>query len=161
MKRDDLLYFEVDDSCALCGLRGIQLLTIHHIDGERRNNSYENQIVLCHNCHRRFHEGKGVSEAHIRERKRHLIHKTLTTHGLNALKIAARNKFGVVAAPFMLYHVVDLGYMEKREIVMGYGADHVNLEPNRPDEVLTQQDAMVRFAITPPGKRLLAEWFQS
>lgn len=141
----DRLYTETDDSCALCGLRGIQALTIHHIDGNHGNDVYENTIVLCHNCHMRYHQGKGITVGDIRARKRHLIHKTITIYGVNALKIAARNNFGVVAMPFLLYHLVDLGYMRKEEDQMGYGA---------------QSDATSRFAITERGCVTLKEWLE-
>ena len=63
------------------------------------------------------------------------MYKTVTTYGLNALKIAARNNFGVIAMPFLLNHLLDLGY----------GA---------------QSDATVRFAITDRGRETLKEWFR-
>lgn len=148
MKTDDRLYLEVDDSCALCGLRGIDLLTIHHIDGERRHNTYENQIVLCHNCHNRYHARRGISESQIRTRKRHLIEKSLTAYGLNALKIAARNKVGVAGTPFLLFHVVDLGYLKKEETISSYG--------NRAGEV----EMEARFSITPLGRTVLTDWLK-
>jgi len=68
----------------------------------------------------------------------------MTTYGLNALKIARRNGFGVIAMPFLLYHLVDLGYMTKEENQMGYG---------------DQKDATARFAITEKGKAVLDKWF--
>lgn len=80
----------------------------------------------------------------IEDRKRHLIHKTLATYGLNALKIAKRDNFGIIAMPFLLYHLIDTGYMTKEETQMGYGQ---------------QQDATARFAITEKGKVVLDEWF--
>jgi len=104
----------------------------------------DNIIVLCHNCHHSYHRGKGLSEEKVRDRKRHLIHKTITTYGLNAMKIAMRNDFGVIAMPFLLYHLVDMGYMSKEEDQMGYGA---------------QSDATARFAITQTGRALLSKWF--
>lgn len=145
MKLHDRLYFETDDSCALCGLKGIENLSEHHIDQNRSNNEYDNLIVLCHNCHHRFHQNKGVTEKQILDRKKHLMMKTLTQYGLNALKIANRNGFGVVAMPFLLFHVVDLGYMTKEEAQMGYG---------------DQKDATARFAITNQGRDLLIKWFK-
>lgn len=145
MNLADRLYTETDDSCALCGLRGTQALTIHHIDGNPANDVYENTIVLCQNCHMRYHQGKGITEDDIRARKRHLMHKTVTTYGVNALKIAARNNFGIVAMPFLLYHLVDLGFMSKEEDQMGYGA---------------QSDATARFAITDRGRTALTEWLE-
>jgi hypothetical protein len=60
------------------------------------------------------------------------------------MKIAKRNNFGVVAMPFLLYHLVDLGYMSKEEDQMGYG---------------DQDDATARFAITEKGKAILNKWF--
>jgi len=144
MKQDNLLYLETDDSCAICGNRGIQILTKHHIDGNRSNNTYENLIILCHNCHHKITNKKGLTKSRIIDRKRHLIHKIITTYGLNALKIAKRNKFGVIAMPFLLYHLVDLGYMTKEEEQMGYGE---------------QEDATARFAITKKGKNLVKKWF--
>ncbi|GJL60730.1 MAG: hypothetical protein NPIRA03_35870 [Nitrospirales bacterium] len=145
MKLADRLYTETDDTCAFCGLRDTQALTFHHIDGNPGNDVYENTIVLCHNCHMRYHQTKGITEEDIRSRKRHLMYKTVTTYGVNALKIAARNNFGVIAMPFLLYHLVGLGYMDKMEDQMGYGA---------------QSDATARFAITDRGRKTLREWFE-
>jgi hypothetical protein len=144
MKIKDRLYGEVDDSCGVCGIPDRQILTIHHIDGNRGNNAYDNQIVLCHNCHGRHHQNKGLSEGQILDRKRHLIQKTLTTHGLNALKIASRNGSGVIAMPFLLHHLVDLGFMKKEETQMKYG----------------DIEATARFAITNDGISLLKKWFK-
>jgi hypothetical protein len=58
------------------------------------------------------------------------------------MKIAARNNFGVIARPFLLYHLVDMGYMTKEEDQMGYG---------------DQNDATARFAITETGRVLLSK----
>jgi len=144
MKTDDLIYYETDDSCAICGAKGIDNLSEHHIDSDRSNNEYDNLIVLCHNCHHKVTNNKGLSKEKIENRKKHLIQKTITTYGLNAMKIAKRNDFGVIAMPFLLYHVVDLGYMTKEEDQMGYGK---------------QSDATARFAITEKGKSILNKWF--
>jgi hypothetical protein len=144
MRLSDRLYFETDDACAICGLRGIGVLTKHHIDGDRYNSMYDNRIVLCHNCHHICHNNKGITDDKIIECKRHLILKTITIYGLNAMKIASRNNFGVIAMPFLLYHLVDLGYISKEENQMGYGDQH---------------DATARFAITEAGRQLLVKWF--
>jgi hypothetical protein len=125
-------------------MKRANVLTIHHIDEDRSNNRYDNQIVLCYNCHQGYHYKRGVTRKQIEDRKRHLIHKTLTTYGLNALKIASRNNFGIIAIPFLLYHLVDLGYMIKEETQMSYGL---------------QEDATARFAITEKGRQLIAKWF--
>ena len=59
--------------------------------------------------------------------------------------IAARNNFGVVAMPFLLYHLVQLGYMTKEEEVMAYGE---------------QNDSTARFAITDAGRKVLLKWLR-
>ena len=69
MKLEDLLHFETDDSCAICGNRGINILTIHHIDGDHNNNVYDNTILLCHNCHHKYHQNRGLSLDDIKKRK--------------------------------------------------------------------------------------------
>jgi hypothetical protein len=145
MTLDDWLYGETDDACALCNVKDPQCLTVHHIDDNHSNNTYENTIVLCHNCHQRHHQGKGITREDIERRKKHLIRKTVTHQGMSAMKIAARNGFGVVALPFLLYHLVSLGYMTKEEAQMGYGI---------------QEDATARFAITDKGREVLARWLE-
>ena len=97
------------------------------------NNRYDNLMFCAITVTMVITQGRGVTEAQILDRKRHLIQKALTTYGLNALKISARNNFGVLAMPFLLYHLVDMGYMTKEEDQMGYGE---------------QDDADLRFAIT-------------
>lgn len=145
MKIKDYIFAETDDSCALCGQKGLQNLTEHHIDENRNNNEYENLIVLCRNCHCRFHEKKGITKKQIETAKRRLIIKTFTHFGVNALKIAKRNNFGVIAMPFLLYHLVDLGLMTKEENQMSYG---------------DQEDATARFAITQKGIEFYEKWFK-
>ena len=140
MNLDDILCGETDDSCAICGVKGPGILTIHHVDGDPSNNLYDNQIVLCRSCHSKHEQGLEPNTDQISTRKRHLIQKTLTTFGLNAMKIAARNNFGVVAMPFLLYHLLDLDYMIQLENQMGYGK---------------QDDATARFAISDNGRRIL------
>jgi hypothetical protein len=145
MNIEEWLFTETDDTCAICGIRGNQILTVYHIDGNHDNNTYDNTIILCHNCHNQYHTRKGISQEQIIDRKKHLINKTLTQYGLNAMKIAGRNGFGVVAMPFLLFHLVQLGYMTKEENQMGYGK---------------QDEATSRFAITPLGSELLRKWFR-
>src|SRR4051812_48976836 len=94
---DDLLFAEVDNSCAGCGHRDSRALTVHHIDEAKpKNENYDNKIVLCHNCHQCHHEEKGLTHEQVRTIKRRLIIKTLTRQGLNAMKQAHRK--GVVIA---------------------------------------------------------------
>ena len=111
MRIKDRLYIETDNACPACGVRNIRVLTIHHIDGNSTNNEYENQIVLCYNCHTLHHQRKGLTKKEITELKRRLILKTITQFGLNALKTADRSG-SVFGAPYILNHLVGLGYLK-------------------------------------------------
>jgi hypothetical protein len=149
MRLEDRLYFETDDACAMCGARGPNVLTVHHIhhrQGESRDD-YDNQIVLCYNCHGQYHEKgrrpKLLTRPQIVSRKRHLIMKTMTQYGLNALKRASREREGIVGFPFLLYHLVELGYMKQEEVQMTYG----------------ELEVTSRFTATPRGRRLMRQWF--
>lgn len=41
----------LERKCADCGLAFLPLLTVHHIDGNRKNGSVSNLEILCHNHH--------------------------------------------------------------------------------------------------------------
>jgi hypothetical protein len=45
--------------CDICGIDDVQVLCVHHIDGNRLNNSMDNLQTLCCNCHHRIHFGRG------------------------------------------------------------------------------------------------------
>lgn len=141
----DYLYLETDDACALCGQRGKDNLTEHHIDGNPRNNDYDNRIVICYNCHQQYNQKKGITKSAIEERKRRLIKKTLTQPGVNAIKMAARDSKGkVIVHPSLLYHLVDLGFMQGPK------------EP-LPDGGISIVDP---FVVTDAGKRLYNKWLK-
>jgi len=146
-KIKNYIFSETDDACALCGQKGLQNLTEHHIDGEKKNNQYDNRIVLCRNCHCRFNEKKGITKNQIINVKRRLIIKTLTRFGINALKIAKRNNYGVAAIPFLLLHLVDLGFLKQKETISSYGDDKKGIVC---DEAL--------FEITEKGRKLVERW---
>lgn len=42
-------------ACARCNTKDIRVLVVHHIDRNRNNNSVDNLIWLCHNCHFLIH----------------------------------------------------------------------------------------------------------
>lgn len=42
-------------SCVDCGEVRKFLLSVHHIDGDRRNNKLNNLEIVCHNCHAKRH----------------------------------------------------------------------------------------------------------
>lgn len=58
MKRRGLV-----DRCQICGYKeNINILGVHHKDENKKNNSVENLIILCANCHSLIHN-------------RHIIHR--------------------------------------------------------------------------------------
>lgn len=46
--------------CAVCDLEEICCLQVHHIDKDRSNDSLDNLIILCANCHLKVHSGKVI-----------------------------------------------------------------------------------------------------
>ena len=142
-KVEERLYAETDGSCALCGVRDARVLTVHHIEHERleRDDSYDNLIVICHNCHTSYHQGKGAKISDIKTIKKRLIQKTLTQFGVNALKVAKRSSL-VSGAPYILNHLVEMGYLEFHELLMG--------TDDRPD--------IAEYRATEKGLTLLKKW---
>ena len=143
MKIEEILFLETENSCAYCRDNQRDNLSIHHIDGNRTNKDYDNQIVLCHNCHHRVTNRKGIYKRDIINIKKILIYKTLTQYGVNALKIAYRKKGRIVAIPFLLYHLVDMGYFKQTETQLWQ------------DDV----DILANFELTEEGERLFCRWF--
>lgn len=45
--------------CDICGIDNIEFLCVHHINGNRDDNSIQNLQTLCCNCHHRIHFGTG------------------------------------------------------------------------------------------------------
>ena len=142
-KVEERLYAETDGGCAICGIRDQRVLTIHHIDHKNKkpDDSYDNLIVLCHNCHTSYHQGKGLKISEIKKIKKRLIQKTLTQFGINALKEAKR-KESVSGAPFLLSHMLEMGYLRFHELLMG--------DPDRFDICI--------YVITKKGEDLLNKW---
>jgi len=151
MEVEEILYQEVDNECALCGLKGVENLTIHHIDGKKDNKEYDNQIVICRNCHIKHNKGIGTSTDDIKIRKKQLIYSTLTAFGVSALKVAYRNGFGIGSNPYMLHHIVDMGYLQQEGDTIGWitSDDGKHEVPN-----------MAFYIITDKGKHLHDKWFK-
>ena len=149
-KTDDLLFIETDNSCGCCGTRDSRTLTIHHIEqSSPKDESYDNKIVLCHNCHACHHNGKGPTKAEIVEIKRRLIVKSLTQVGLNALKEASRRAH-VVAMPFLVSHLVERRLLKFVEMRSG-------MRDGDPEDnkwiIYTAS-----YEITEAGRELLKKW---
>lgn len=145
---EDRLFQEAENGCATCGIKDSRALTIHHIEHglDKTNNSYDNLIVLCHNCHSMYHESKGISKSEVVQLKRRLIHKILTPFGVNALKIAYR-KNAVVGAPFTLLHLVELGLLKENGVLSSFS-----------DEGGLELAMDVCYLVTPKGKVFYEKW---
>ena len=140
---EEKLYAETDGGCGICGIRDQRVLTVHHIDHQETppDDSYENLLVLCHNCHTSYHQRKGLKKPEIVQIKKRLIQRTLTQFGVNALKEAKRK--GIVSgAPYILNHLVEMGYLKFDDIIMG-----------NPD-----QFEIGLYQITDSGEELLQKW---
>ena len=46
-----MLRHKTPSVCKLCGQKDMQVLVVHHLDQNRRNNKLNNLCWLCHNCH--------------------------------------------------------------------------------------------------------------
>lgn len=139
---------ETDFQCAYCGQRDGMNLTLHHIIPERDGGKSEvsNLIALCFNCHHRIEDTKTIPEKEIKKIKRHLVHKRLTQAGVNALKIAYKNPFGVIATPFSVQHLLDEKLIKHIETQMTYVTGDGETE------------ATALYRITEKGKKLTAKW---
>lgn len=148
-RTDELLYLETDGACAYCGFKDSRALTIHHLQqSKHKDESYDNKLVLCHNCHQQHHEGKGVTTDELNKIKCRLIIKTLTRVGLNAMK-QARRQSEVVAMPFLVNHLVEFGYLIQREVIRGELSENNATYTSIIDAT---------YAITPEGAALLKKW---
>lgn len=147
-RNDELLFLETDGACAYCGHKDSRALTIHHMT-KPKSEDYDKKIVLCHNCHQGHHNEKGATKDELIEIKRRLIIKTLTRPGLNAMKYAYRRSV-VVAAPFLVNHLIEYGYLAEKEVVSNW----IEIDdPAEPDIIMT-----ATYTITKAGKELLDKW---
>lgn len=141
---EELLFSETDGACAYCGIKDYRVLTIHHIiQQEPKDESYDNKIVLCHNCHHLYHQGKGPSQNDLFAIKKRLICKTLTQQGVNALKEAYRNGL-VVASPYLVNHLVESQFLKFTEYLSSYENDRQII------------DAV--YELTDKGKKFTEKW---
>ncbi len=143
----ELIYSETDGSCAYCGIKDYRVLTIHHIvQQEPKDESYDNKILLCYNCHTLHHQKNEPTKEDLITIKKRLIMKTLTPQGVNALKEASRNG-RVVTTPYIVTHLVEMKLIE-------YVQDFVAMETSPGNMII--MDTL--FKITDEGNRFAAKW---
>jgi hypothetical protein len=144
----ETLFSETEGACAYCGIKDYRILTIHHIvQSEPKDESYDNKIVLCHNCHHIYHEQKGPSLEDLITIKKRLIYKTLTQQGINTLKEVYRKGL-VVASPYLVNHLVEMQLLEYSEPLSSLGDDETNIS--------VDIDAI--YKLTDRGKKFVEKW---
>lgn len=151
MTNEERAYIETDYSCAYCGIKGFENLSIDHIDGRQGPDwkKYDNLIVLCHNCHHRKTNAKGITLDEIKKLKKNLLIKTLTQYGVNAMKVSYRNDFGVASNPFFISHLLELGLFEQK-------GDEMWSYSEEGKTVITE----ALYTITDEGKRIYDKWLK-
>lgn len=142
----EMLFSETNGSCAYCGIKDYRVLTIHHIiQQDPKDESYDNKIVLCHNCHHLYHQGKGPSLQELKDIKKRLIYKTLTQQGVNALREAYRKGL-VVASPYLVNHLVELQFLTS--------PDEISTYSNNEGECIIN----AAYSLTDKGKLFTEKW---
>lgn len=58
--RKMMLESGIIQKCCECGLLDKRVLVVHHVDENRKNNSIENLVWLCRNCHYLIHNAKTI-----------------------------------------------------------------------------------------------------
>ena len=141
---EEMIFSETDGACAYCGIKDYRVLTIHHIiQQDPKDESYDNKILLCHNCHHLYHQGKGPSQDDLINIKKRLICKSLTQQGINALKEAYRREL-VVASPYLVNHLVELQLLKFSDLISTYENDNQIIE--------------AIYELTEKGKQFTEKW---
>ena len=151
-----VLYEEAGYQCAYCGHREGLDLTIHHIvpKEERGPTEYGNLIVLCHNCHHRVHNTSSISLKDLRRIKRHLVHRFFTQPGVNAAKLALKHPARmVVVAPYIIQHLVALGFFEHKEDV-----ETLNWEDASTQQKTAETTLLAAYWLTDEGATVVEQW---
>lgn len=145
---EEILFSETDGTCAFCGTKDYRVLTIHHIiQSKPKNESYDNKIVLCHNCQHLYHEQKCPSLEDLLVIKKRLIYKTLTQQGINALKEAYRKDF-VIASPYLVNHLIELRLFKHSDTISSFSNEQTN----------KTVDIEVIYELTDKGKKFTEKW---
>src|SRR3989344_524000 len=131
MTNQERAYLETEYSCAYCGIKDKKSLTVDHIDGRKI---------------------KKIEIEEIKKIKKILLGKTLTVFGVNALKMAKRNKYGVTAIPFLLMHMIEMKMLKMEEIL----CEESVIEDGRKTNSIVSE---ARYTITEEGKRIYKKWF--
>ena len=145
-----LLFAEADYQCAWCGCRKGLNPTIHHIRPREHEGptEYDNLVALCPDCHELATKGD-IAQKDVRRIKRHLVHRLFTPPGVNAAKIAYRHPQGLVPVhPYVIQHLLDLGFFKHRQKVEG-------VEFGEPRVEVT---LLALYELTQSGRAIVEKW---
>ena len=143
----EMLIAETDGACSYCGIKDYRVLTTHHIiQQEPKDDSYDNKILLCHNCHHLYHNNKGPSQKDLLDIKKRLIFKMLTQQGANAMKESYR-KGMVAGSPYLINHLVELQLLEFVEVIS-------TIDTHSNEEAIV--DAI--YQLTSKGRQFAEKW---
>lgn len=67
---------EINSECPLCGNTDVACFEFHHIDNNRTNDRPENILMLCPNCHSKYHKGYVTKAQIIRAKEESVKGKT-------------------------------------------------------------------------------------
>jgi len=76
------IYGELTKQCGSCGFTNI--VQLHHLDGDHKNNEKNNLVGLCPNCHKSIHTYKYCEE--IKENLRNKGYNVSKVHPTNFIK---------------------------------------------------------------------------
>lgn len=144
----ETLFLETEGSCAYCGIKDYRILTIHRIiQSKPKDESYDNKILLCNNCHSLYNKQKGPSLKDLNTIKKRLICKTLTPQGINALKEAYKKGL-VIASPYLVNHLIEMQLLKYSDTLSSFEDDQTN--------VTVDIDAI--YELTDKGKKFVKKW---
>ena len=91
---EKIAYFLIgkEKTCEKCG--STKSIDVHHIDGNRNNNTPDNLMVLCRSCHMKEHRKKGVCI---------ICGAPMKGHGYCNKHLIRYRKYG---SPYMYYHKI-------------------------------------------------------
>lgn len=131
LRRLVLYHYKIPYVCKICKCEGMWLdkpitLEIHHKDGDRLNNSKENLVVLCPNCHSQTHtfcKPKSLPATSLRSKtKQHLCEcGTLKDRGALSCRECYCKSMRKVARPNKEQLMEDIKTMSMVKVGKKYG----------------------------------------
>lgn len=145
------IFMEAGYRCAIPTCR-FPIPDNHHIFSwaDSRDQSYENLIALCPNCHEMFHKGRIPLEA-IRAYKKKLIflNDVYSRFELDVLDHLKSHKRAVIPGELLIKRLLDEGIVSREDDISSVSFDD-------------GEDILGIFSVmlTDKGRRLIEDWFK-